>query len=109
MTKREQKVIDITGAPCHKCGKGEAFVVYFVTKNGKDRWFFGCNASTETEPCKGLPEWNGIIVPADLCIVPADYVRKSRQGPKAAKSARAKETNPEPSRKRGRSKTKGNK
>lgn len=56
---------DITGEPCHACGKGVAKVVHCKTKNHKDRFFFGCSASTEEKKCPGTRAWQSIEVPEE--------------------------------------------
>jgi len=60
------KYLDIRDQPCYACGKGVAKVVHFVTKGGKDRFFYGCSASAEDQKCSGSRAWQDIQVPEKL-------------------------------------------
>ncbi len=92
MTSRE---LDIVGQPCDACDNdGVAKVVHFVTSKGKDRFFYGCSASTEAVPCKGSKVWNSIQVPVAL---QADALPEERRG--AARKSKP-ESKPKGSRKR---------
>lgn len=68
-------VKDIRGELCYACmakcngdesKAGKAKIVHFVLKSGVDRFFFGCDKSTEHEKCGGTPQWNRIQVPEEL-------------------------------------------
>jgi len=58
---------DIRGQPCFACTKGgTARVCHFVTGKGRDRFFYGCDKSTEQEKCPGTTAWQSIQVPDEL-------------------------------------------
>lgn len=57
---------DIRGAACHKCGKGKARVVHYTLPSGKERFFFGCDNSTEAQKCPGSTNWQPIQVPEEV-------------------------------------------
>ncbi len=58
---------DIRGQDCSVCCKGVAHVVFFKARN---RFFFGCNASTVQTPCRGPKEWQSVDVPVELRKIP---------------------------------------
>jgi hypothetical protein len=49
------------------CNKGVARVVFFKARN---RFFFGCSASTKEVPCRGPKEWQSVDVPDELRKIP---------------------------------------
>ncbi len=49
------------------CNKGVAHVVFFKARN---RFFFGCSASTKEAPCRGPKEWQSVDIPAALRKIP---------------------------------------
>jgi hypothetical protein len=46
----------------------KAKIVHYVLESGADRFFFGCDQSTEQDPCPGTPQWTHIQVPEHLKI-----------------------------------------
>ncbi len=61
------RVLDIVGQPCDACDKnGVAKVIHFVQQSGKDRYFYGCSASTKDSKCAGSKAWQSIQVPEEL-------------------------------------------
>ncbi len=67
-----------------------AHIVFFKERN---RFFFGCDASTKEKPCRGPKEWQRVDVPDELRKIP-DELRKI---PDAAPTVK---TDPDKDRKR---------
>lgn len=77
MASSYYKMINIVGEPCSVCKKGKARVVYWKER---DRYFFGCDFSTEKDPCKGPKCWQRMQVPPELCnVVEEEDVKKINQ------------------------------
>jgi hypothetical protein len=64
---RGHRTKDIRGEDCSSCGKGVARVAFFKARN---RFFFGCSASTKEAPCRGSREWQSVDVPEELRKIP---------------------------------------
>ena len=58
---------DIRGQPCTACNEGAAHIVFWKQRN---RFFFGCDASTAEKRCAGPKEWQSIDVPDELRVDP---------------------------------------
>ena len=58
---------DICGDPCDVCKVGRAHVVDIASRQ---RFFFGCDASTKDKPCKGSKSWQSVDVPQALRVLP---------------------------------------
>ncbi len=59
---------DIRGQPCSVCNEGVAHIVFWKQRN---RFFFGCDASTVEKRCTGPKEWQTIDVPDELRVDPS--------------------------------------
>jgi hypothetical protein len=59
---------DIRGQPCTACNEGVAHVVFWKQRN---RFVFGCNASSAEKRCAGPKEWQSVDVPDDLRVDPS--------------------------------------
>jgi hypothetical protein len=58
----------IRGQPCTACNEGVAHIVFWKQRN---RFFFGCNASTAEKRCAGPKEWQSVDVPDELRVDPS--------------------------------------
>jgi hypothetical protein len=59
---------DIRGQPCTACNEGVAHVVFWKQRN---RFVFGCNASSAEKRCAGPKEWQSVDVPDELRVDPS--------------------------------------
>ncbi len=67
------------------CSAGSAHIVFWKQRN---RYFFGCNASTPDKRCPGPKEWQSIDVPDNLRVNPHAAVSTDAAGASGSAEAR---------------------
>lgn len=84
---------DIRGAIWAKCGEGKTRVVHYTLPSGKERFFFGCDKSTEAQKCPGSTNWQPIQVPIDVIeemgLGHLLQINTKKKGKKAAEKERS--------------------